>query len=91
MSISECAMITVIMPMKVQAGVRSVLGDRHDLIKKTSNWVDSAARQSTTVALPELEADFAIHISIPLDVIAVLQLIMRGIQHPSQNKSTILA
>ena len=86
MSISECAMITVIMPMKVQAGVRSVLGDRHDLIKKTSNWVDSAARQSTTVALPELEADFAIHISIPLDVIAVLQLIMRGIQHPSQNK-----
>ena len=91
MSISECAMITVIMPMKVQAGVRSVLGDRHDLIKKTSNWVDSAARQSTAVALPELEADFAIHISIPLDVIAVLQLIMRGIQHPSQNKATVLA
>ena len=40
----ECAMITVIMPIKVQAGVCSMLGDRHDLIKKTSNWVGSAAR-----------------------------------------------
>ena len=42
MSISECATITIIMPVEVQAGVCSVLGDRHDPIKKTSNWVDSA-------------------------------------------------
>ena len=42
MSISECAMITIIMPVEVQAGICSVLGDRHDLIKKTSNWVNSA-------------------------------------------------
>ena len=91
MSISECAMIIIIMPMEVQANVRSVLGDRHDLIKKTSNWVDSAARQSTVVTLPELEADFAIHTSIPSDVVAILGLIMREIQHPSQNKATILA
>ena len=35
-------MTTVIILVKVQAGVCSVLGDRHDLIKKTSNWVDSA-------------------------------------------------
>ena len=42
MNISECAMITIIMPVEVQAGVCSVPGDRHDLIKKTSNWVDSA-------------------------------------------------